>query len=315
MATGRIGVTPTLGVRWSKAPASGTTSLSGLDDSSVSLVYSVGYEQVYRNGVLLSRGNDYTATTGTTVVLTEATIAGDLIEIFAQQLVPLTDAISKGQFTAKGTLLSATAASTPGVLGVGANDTVLTADSTASTGLKWATPSGGSNFTLLNAGGTSLSGSTTTVSGISAKDKIMVLVSGASSTNAVSQMRFIINGDTGTNYYNFGATYYWDTTYNASNYENTTAGGANPRNNIQLGRMAAGATSQMDGVLFITGANSSGSKIYQYTGGANGTGGGTQENRFGGGYYDSASTVSSVAISCSSGTFDAGTIFVFTSAS
>jgi hypothetical protein len=148
MATGRIGVTPTLGVRWSKAPASGTTSLSGLDDNSVSLVYSVGYEQVYRNGVLLSRGNDYTATTGTTVVLTEATIAGDLIEIFAQQLVPLTDAISKGQFTAKGTLLSATAASTPGVLAVGTNGQYLSADSTTATGLKWATL-GGSALTFI----------------------------------------------------------------------------------------------------------------------------------------------------------------------
>ena len=69
MATGRIGVTPTLGTRWSKAPAGGTTSLSGLDDNSVSLVYSVGYEQVYRNGVLLSRGNDYTATTGNSITL------------------------------------------------------------------------------------------------------------------------------------------------------------------------------------------------------------------------------------------------------
>lgn len=144
MATGRIGVTPTLGVRWSKAPTGGTTALSGLDDSSVSLVYSVGYEQVYRNGVLLSRGNDYTATTGTTITLIDATITGDIIEVFAQQLVPLADAISKGQFTAKGTLLSATAASTPGVLGVGANDTVLTADSAQATGLKWATPAASS---------------------------------------------------------------------------------------------------------------------------------------------------------------------------
>ena len=111
MATGRIGVTPTLRTRWSDQPTAGTTSLSGLDDNSVALVYDVGYEAVYRNGVLLSRGNDYTATDGTTVTLTEATIAGDIIEIFANQLVPLADAISKGQFTAKGTLLSATAAS------------------------------------------------------------------------------------------------------------------------------------------------------------------------------------------------------------
>lgn len=138
MATGRIGVTPTLGVRWSKSPSAGTTSLSGLDDSSVSLVYSVGYEKVYRNGTLLSRGNDYTATNGTTITLIDSTLAGDTIEVFANSLVPLTDAISKGQFTAKGALLSASAASTPAVLAVGSNGTVLTADSTTTTGIKWA---------------------------------------------------------------------------------------------------------------------------------------------------------------------------------
>jgi hypothetical protein len=137
VATGRIGVTPTLRTRWSKQPTAGTTSLSGLDDNSVALVYDVGYEAVYRNGTLLSRGNDYTATDGTTVTLIDATLAGDIIEILANQLVPLTDAISKGQFNAKGALLSATAASTPGVLAVGTDGQVLTADSTASTGLKW----------------------------------------------------------------------------------------------------------------------------------------------------------------------------------
>ena len=158
MATGRIGVTPTLGTRWSKAPAGGTTSLSGLDDNSVALVYSVGYEQVYRNGVLLSRGNDYTATTGNSITLTDATIAGDIIEVFANELVPLTDAISKGQFTAKGALLSATAASTPGVLTVGSNNQVLTADSTTATGLKWGDVSAGA-FTELASG--NLSGNNT----------------------------------------------------------------------------------------------------------------------------------------------------------
>jgi hypothetical protein len=46
-------------------------------------------------------------------------------------------------FDAKADLLTATAADTPARLAVGANNTVLTADSSTATGLKWATPAGG----------------------------------------------------------------------------------------------------------------------------------------------------------------------------
>jgi len=46
--------------------------------------------------------------------------------------------------TAKGDLISATAASTVARLPVGTNAQILVADSTASTGLKWATPAGSS---------------------------------------------------------------------------------------------------------------------------------------------------------------------------
>ena len=45
-------------------------------------------------------------------------------------------------------------------LGVGANGTVLTADSAEATGLKWAAPASG-GMTLINSGGTALSGSQT----------------------------------------------------------------------------------------------------------------------------------------------------------
>ena len=45
---------------------------------------------------------------------------------------------------AKGDLIAATAADTPARLAVGANDTILTADSSEATGLKWATPASSS---------------------------------------------------------------------------------------------------------------------------------------------------------------------------
>jgi hypothetical protein len=194
MATGRIGTTPVLQVRWSKAPSDGTTSLSGLDDNSVSLVYSVGYEAVYRNGVLLSRGNDYTATDGTTVTLIDATITGDIIEIFANQTIPLSDTysqtVSDGKFinntltTTTGDIIYASGANTPARLAIGTSADVLT----VSGGIPaWAAPAGGGKVlqvvygtTSTNADSTSTSyadtGLTATITPSAASSKILVIV-------------------------------------------------------------------------------------------------------------------------------------------
>jgi hypothetical protein len=171
MATGRIGTTPVLQVRWSKAPSDGTTSLSGLDDNSVSLVYSVGYEAVYRNGVLLSRGNDYTATDGTTVTLIDATITGDIIEIFANQTIPLSDTysqtVSDGKFinntltTTTGDIIYASGANTPARLAIGTSADVLT----VSGGIPaWAAPAGGGKVLQVVSGTLTASTSTNSTS-------------------------------------------------------------------------------------------------------------------------------------------------------
>jgi hypothetical protein len=53
------------------------------------------------------------------------------------------NAIQNAIVDAKGDIIAATANDTPSRLAVGANNTVLTADSSTATGLKWATPSSG----------------------------------------------------------------------------------------------------------------------------------------------------------------------------
>jgi hypothetical protein len=60
-----------------------------------------------------------------------------------QMLTNANAAIAKSIVDAKGDIIAATAADTVSRLAVGANGTVLTADSTAATGLKWATAGGG----------------------------------------------------------------------------------------------------------------------------------------------------------------------------
>ena len=57
-------------------------------------------------------------------------------------------AVAKSTYTTKGDIVAATAASTISRLGVGTNNQVLTADSTAATGMKGATPAGGGGKVL-----------------------------------------------------------------------------------------------------------------------------------------------------------------------
>jgi hypothetical protein len=72
-------------VRWRKTASAGNTTLSGVDDLGITLSYVVGNEQVYLNGALQTRGVDYTAGTGTSITLTPALLAGDVVELHAVQ--------------------------------------------------------------------------------------------------------------------------------------------------------------------------------------------------------------------------------------
>jgi hypothetical protein len=118
--------------------AGGETSESGLDDNGVTLSYLPGKEQVYLNGVLLVRSTDYVATNGTSIDSLAALAASDVLEIITFTAFDLATAISNTLFDAKGDILVATAADTPGKLTLGTNGQYLQADSSTATGLKWA---------------------------------------------------------------------------------------------------------------------------------------------------------------------------------
>ena len=100
---------------------------------------------------------------------------------------------------AKGDLIAGTGADAFSRLAIGSNDQVLTADSAAATGMKWATPASG-GMTVIATG--TLSGATVTLSSIPGTYKDLQLVLEAclpAGTGEGPIIRF--NGDTGTNYF------------------------------------------------------------------------------------------------------------------
>ena len=115
-------------------------------------------------------------------------------------------AIAKTIVDAKGDIIAATAADTVSRLAVGANDTVLTADSTAATGLKWATPAAG-GMTLLST--TTLSAAVTTISSISQSyNSLFILVYGVSNNTGNRTFNMRPNGSESisTLTYQYGTT-------------------------------------------------------------------------------------------------------------
>lgn len=107
-------------------------------------------------------------------------------------------AINPNIVDAKGDIIAATAADTVARLAVGANGTVLTADSAEATGLKWTTPASGS-MTQLATG--TLSGASVVLSSISGSYKDLVLViRGLRPGTDGEYTKMRLNGDTGTNY-------------------------------------------------------------------------------------------------------------------
>ena len=108
--------------------------------------------------------------------------------------------------TAKGDLVAGSGTTTAAVLAVGANNTVLTADSSTATGLKWATPASGTfpkltyvspsaNFTTTSTSYVDATGYTITFTPVSATNTIEVKFNAGYATSANTRsFRFMLDG-------------------------------------------------------------------------------------------------------------------------
>ena len=95
-----IGKSPNQGIRnrFIYQATAGQTSFSGSDANALTLTYADGaYVDVYQNGILLKPSTDYTATSGTTVVLVTGASVNDVVEIIAYDAFSIANSYTKSE--------------------------------------------------------------------------------------------------------------------------------------------------------------------------------------------------------------------------
>ena len=95
-----IGKAPNQGIRnrFVYQATAGQTTFSGSDSNALTLSYADGaYVDVYQNGILLKPATDYTATSGTTVVLTTGASVSDVVEIIAYDTFSIANSYTKSE--------------------------------------------------------------------------------------------------------------------------------------------------------------------------------------------------------------------------
>jgi hypothetical protein len=104
--------------------------------------------------------------------------------------------------TAAGDIVVGTGSGTYDNLPIGTTAQVLTADTTVSPyKVKWATPAGGGGYTLINTGGTTLTGANTTVSSIpNTYQHLFILVTDMYLTTNNGTLYMLMNADNNSNY-------------------------------------------------------------------------------------------------------------------
>jgi hypothetical protein len=108
--------------------------------------------------------------------------------------------ISPSIVDAKGDLIAATAADTVSRLAVGANNTILTADSAEATGMKWAAAAASGGMTLLTTTPFTASASISITGIDQTYNQLVIVVSNAATTSTTAYPSITFNSTGGTSY-------------------------------------------------------------------------------------------------------------------
>lgn len=191
---------------------------------------------------------------------------------------------------------------------IGTNNQVLTADSAQALGLKWATPAAADKtFSLVSS--TAFSGSTFTVSGLSG-DNLFFQIVGVTNSSASQAFRMRFNTDSSSKYGNASFGYESASAYSTNNAQ-TISNAPDSFASIQLGWFSTNTASAYSGTVLVCGANTAGLKPVQIGGGFGAGGGNSHSSYIGGGIYSGTSAISSVSFVVASGSYTAGTLYVY----
>jgi len=202
--------------------------------------------------------------------------------------------------TTKGDIIVATGNATLVRQGVGANGTVLTANSAQADGVEWATPSSG-GMTLLASGSLSATGiDLTSISGSYEELKLVI----SDIDMSTSDENFIrINNDSGGNYYSYFAV-----TSGASGSQNATNGTTYIK--IDQNYMSTTANGAVLIVNLPNYAESTGYKIVQ-TRSAYVSAGGNNESRINWAWWKNENPITRITFASGGAYFDGGTYKLF----
>lgn len=160
------------------------------------------------------------------------------------------------------------------------------------------------NFALINAGGTALTGAATITVNVSGKNQLYVRVDSASSANLASSFSIRLNADSGSNYV-YSSIYALDASAPTINTLNSTGA-----TSCVFGVMGNDQTSTVSGHVLISGTNAAGAKPIELNSVSLLDNTSNRSYSLTGAYLGS-SAITSVSIISSSGNFDAGTIYVY----